>query len=189
MCKQQLTLCVFFCSTLGNRSFQSTTSNSSASSASSVSVGPVAAVTTPNTSATPKKKSKSKAASGPTKPKTKPQAARFFLNPHNENGDDFAKKPGKATKPRKNDKHLPVEIRKKRRQAANARERKRMNGLNDAFERLREHIPDLGNDRKLSKFETLQMAQTYISALRDLLGMQELDLNNLPREILIRGGD
>ena len=53
--------------------------------------------------------------------------------------------------------------------AANARERKRMNGLNDAFERLRQHIPELGNDRKLSKFETLQMAQTYISALRELV--------------------
>ena len=44
-----------------------------------------------------------------------------------------------------------------------------MNGLNDAFERLRHHIPELGNDRKLSKYETLQMAQTYIGALRDLV--------------------
>ncbi len=76
---------------------------------------------------------------------------------------------GPNAKPRKNDKHLPVEVRVKRRRAANARERKRMNGLNDAFDRLREHIPDLGNDRKLSKFETLQMAQTYIGALRELL--------------------
>jgi hypothetical protein len=64
---------------------------------------------------------------------------------------------------------LNPEVKKKRRLAANARERKRMNGLNDAFERLREHIPDLGNDRKLSKFETLQMAQTYIQALREIL--------------------
>jgi len=64
---------------------------------------------------------------------------------------------------------LLPEVKKKRRLAANARERKRMNGLNDAFERLREHIPDLGNDRKLSKFETLQMAQTYIQALREIL--------------------
>ena len=64
---------------------------------------------------------------------------------------------------------LNPETKRKRRLAANARERKRMNGLNDAFERLREHIPDLGNDRKLSKFETLQMAQTYIHALREIL--------------------
>ena len=44
-----------------------------------------------------------------------------------------------------------------------------MNGLNDAFERLREVIPSLGSDHKLSKFETLQMAQTYIGALANLL--------------------
>ncbi|CAB3369761.1 Hypothetical predicted protein [Cloeon dipterum] len=58
---------------------------------------------------------------------------------------------------------------KKRRLAANARERRRMNGLNEAFDRLREVVPSLGNDHKLSKFETLQMAQTYISALCELL--------------------
>nr|CAD7459229.1 unnamed protein product [Timema tahoe] len=60
-------------------------------------------------------------------------------------------------------------VMKKRRLAANARERRRMNGLNDAFDRLREVIPSLGEDHKLSKYETLQMAQTYISALCDLL--------------------
>nr|CAI5852856.1 unnamed protein product [Callosobruchus analis] len=58
---------------------------------------------------------------------------------------------------------------KKRRLAANARERRRMNGLNEAFDRLREVIPSLDAEHKLSKFETLQMAQTYINALRELL--------------------
>ena len=58
---------------------------------------------------------------------------------------------------------------KKRRLAANTRERRRMNGLNDAFERLREVVPSLGSDHKLSKFETLQMAQTYIGSLRQLI--------------------
>uniref|UniRef100_A0A182QTI2 BHLH domain-containing protein n=1 Tax=Anopheles farauti TaxID=69004 RepID=A0A182QTI2_9DIPT len=61
------------------------------------------------------------------------------------------------------------ELVKKRRLAANARERRRMNSLNDAFDRLRDVVPSLGNDRKLSKFETLQMAQTYIAALNELL--------------------
>ncbi|KAI5702818.1 hypothetical protein M8J75_004535 [Diaphorina citri] len=61
------------------------------------------------------------------------------------------------------------EVLKKRRLAANARERRRMNNLNDAFDRLRDVIPSLGNDRKLSKYETLQMAQSYINALGDLL--------------------
>lgn len=60
-------------------------------------------------------------------------------------------------------------VMKKRRLAANARERRRMNGLNEAFDRLRQVIPSLDADQKLSKFETLQMAQTYISALRELL--------------------
>lgn len=61
------------------------------------------------------------------------------------------------------------DIMRKRRLAANARERRRMNSLNDAFDRLRDVVPSLGNDRKLSKFETLQMAQTYIAALHELL--------------------
>jgi len=60
-------------------------------------------------------------------------------------------------------------VMKKRRLAANARERRRMQNLNKAFDRLRTHLPSLGNDRQLSKFETLQMAQTYITALNDLL--------------------
>lgn len=58
---------------------------------------------------------------------------------------------------------------KKRRLAANARERRRMNGLNDAFDKLRDVVPSLDVEHKLSKFETLQMALTYITALCDLL--------------------
>ncbi|GFU26879.1 basic helix-loop-helix transcription factor [Nephila pilipes] len=58
---------------------------------------------------------------------------------------------------------------KKRRLAANARERRRMQSLNLAFDRLRDVVPSIGEDRKLSKYETLQMAQTYITALCELL--------------------
>ncbi|KAK3925345.1 Protein atonal [Frankliniella fusca] len=64
-------------------------------------------------------------------------------------------------------------VQRRRRLAANARERRRMLNLNTAFDRLRMHLPGhlpgLGADRQLSKYETLQMAQTYISALVDLL--------------------
>ncbi|XP_057661225.1 protein atonal-like [Diorhabda carinulata] len=60
-------------------------------------------------------------------------------------------------------------ILKKRRLAANARERRRMQNLNQAFDRLRTFLPQLGQDRQLSKYETLQMAQTYITALYELL--------------------
>ncbi|RXM30990.1 Protein atonal-like 1 [Acipenser ruthenus] len=62
-----------------------------------------------------------------------------------------------------------VPVQKRRREAANARERRRMLGLNLAFDRLRSVIPTLESDKKLSKSETLQMAQIYISALCDLL--------------------
>ncbi|CAL1260745.1 unnamed protein product [Larinioides sclopetarius] len=60
-------------------------------------------------------------------------------------------------------------VMKKRRLAANARERRRMHSLNVAFDRLRDVVPSIGNDRKLSKYETLQMAQSYITALSELL--------------------
>ncbi|XP_042080677.1 protein atonal homolog 1 [Haplochromis burtoni] len=58
---------------------------------------------------------------------------------------------------------------RRRRLAANARERRRMLGLNVAFDRLRSVIPNTDSDRKLSKSETLQMAQIYISTLSELL--------------------
>ncbi|KAK9505890.1 hypothetical protein O3M35_009860 [Rhynocoris fuscipes] len=70
--------------------------------------------------------------------------------------------------PKRNKQVSPV-VMKKRRLAANARERRRMQNLNKAFDRLRTVLPSLGNDRQLSKYETLQMAQTYINALYDLL--------------------
>ncbi|CAG2121758.1 unnamed protein product, partial [Medioppia subpectinata] len=63
----------------------------------------------------------------------------------------------------------PIVVLKKRRLAANARERKRMHSLNTAFDRLREVVPGIGDDSKLSKYETLQMAQQYILALNELL--------------------
>ncbi|XP_029441135.1 twist-related protein-like [Rhinatrema bivittatum] len=60
-----------------------------------------------------------------------------------------------------------------RRLAANARERRRMLGLNLAFDQLRSVVPALRGPRKLSKSETLQMALVYISALGELLQPQE----------------
>lgn len=57
----------------------------------------------------------------------------------------------------------------RRRMAANARERKRMQGLNTAFDRLRKVVPQWGEDKKLSKYETLQMALSYIMALNRIL--------------------
>ena len=77
-----------------------------------------------------------------------------------------------------------------RRGKANARERNRMHGLNDALDRLRAHVPcgsrsshqhphhDHRNhqqqhpqqhQQKLSKIETLRLARNYIAALADIL--------------------
>lgn len=58
---------------------------------------------------------------------------------------------------------------KPRRVAANARERRRMHGLNKAFDELRSVIPSLENEKKLSKYDTLQLAQIYINELSELL--------------------
>ena len=58
---------------------------------------------------------------------------------------------------------------------ANARERRRMNGLNDAFDRLREVVPNVNSEQKMSKIETLLVAQTYIKALAKLMDSIEED--------------
>lgn len=76
---------------------------------------------------------------------------------------------GRGGDPRRRAKYVNSTIVRKRRLAANARERRRMQNLNKAFDRLRAYLPSLGNDRQLSKYETLQMAQSYITALYDLL--------------------
>ena len=60
-------------------------------------------------------------------------------------------------------------VMKHRRNMANARERRRMNGLNDAFDRLREVVPNVNSEQKMSKIETLLVAQTYIKALAKLM--------------------
>ncbi|CAK6950553.1 protein atonal homolog 1a [Scomber scombrus] len=72
---------------------------------------------------------------------------------------------------------------KQRRVAANARERRRMHGLNYAFDELRSVIPAFDNDKKLSKYETLQMAQIYINALADLLQGPVSSSNNSNNDI------
>jgi hypothetical protein len=52
-----------------------------------------------------------------------------------------------------------------------------MNGLNDAFERLREVVPNMTAEQKLSKIETLRMAQAYIKTLASLV-QSDMDPND-----------
>ncbi|XP_036842687.1 neurogenic differentiation factor 6-B [Oncorhynchus mykiss] len=56
-----------------------------------------------------------------------------------------------------------------RRHEANARERSRMHGLNDALESLRKVVPCYSKTQKLSKIETLRLAKNYIWALSETL--------------------
>ncbi|KAM4587035.1 neurogenic differentiation factor 4-like [Odontesthes bonariensis] len=62
-----------------------------------------------------------------------------------------------------------VERFRARRVKANARERSRMHGLNDALENLRTIMPCHSKTQKLSKIETLRLARNYICALSEAL--------------------
>lgn len=55
------------------------------------------------------------------------------------------------------------------REAANLRERKRMQSINEAFEGLRAHIPTLPYEKRLSKVDTLRLAIGYIGFLSELV--------------------
>lgn len=89
-----------------------------------------------------------------------------------KSGSSSSSKTSGTCKKSKIDGTLPKvtpDVMKKRRLAANARERRRMNNLNDAYEKLRDVLPNFSPDRKWSKFETLQLAQTYMNELKEIL--------------------
>ena len=94
----------------------------------------------------------------------------FFTDLNNQ---ESGKKVTKWQRKRAYEMTLPLHIRQKRRQAANARERKRMTSLNQAFEKLREILPNHHRDRPLSKMEALQLAQNYIKELSATLENEE----------------
>ncbi|XP_028668777.1 heart- and neural crest derivatives-expressed protein 1-like [Erpetoichthys calabaricus] len=57
----------------------------------------------------------------------------------------------------------------KRRGAAPKKERRRTESINSAFAELRECIPNVPADTKLSKIKTLRLATSYIAYLMDVL--------------------
>lgn len=64
-----------------------------------------------------------------------------------------------------------------RRIEANARERHRMHGLNNALDSLRKVVPCYSKTQKLSKIETLRLAKNYIWLLSEILSTgKRLDL-------------
>lgn len=85
------------------------------------------------------------------------------------------------------------------RQAANLRERRRMQSINEAFEGLRSHIPTLPYEKRLSKVDTLKLAISYITFLGEMVrkdkngndvnvnGLPRLSHREPPKKILLRG--
>ncbi|CAH8532463.1 unnamed protein product [Schistosoma mattheei] len=61
------------------------------------------------------------------------------------------------------------------RQAANMRERRRMQSINKAFEGLRSHIPTLPYEKRLSKVDTLRLAIGYIHFLQEIIQSHSKD--------------
>ncbi|KFO30849.1 Heart- and neural crest derivatives-expressed protein 2 [Fukomys damarensis] len=60
-----------------------------------------------------------------------------------------------------------------RRGTANRKERRRTQSINSAFAELRECIPNVPADTKLSKIKTLRLATSYIAYLMDLLAKDD----------------
>lgn len=77
------------------------------------------------------------------------------------------------------------------RKAANVRERRRMFHLNEAFDELRKRLPAFTYEKRLSRIETLRLAMTYISFMKEVsigrdpkcvkLKPHGADLSPLPR--------
>ncbi|XP_035259597.1 class A basic helix-loop-helix protein 15 [Anguilla rostrata] len=79
---------------------------------------------------------------------------------------------GAKTASRRRRLHSSTKEHNVRRLESNERERQRMHKLNNAFQALREAIPHVKTDKKLSKIETLTLAKNYIKALTTIiLGM------------------
>ncbi|CAD6997135.1 unnamed protein product [Ceratitis capitata] len=79
---------------------------------------------------------------------------------------------------------LNAKERNLRRLESNERERMRMHSLNDAFQSLREVIPHVEMERRLSKIETLTLAKNYIINLTHIILSKRneepsLDLNGV----------
>lgn len=85
--------------------------------------------------------------------------------------DSSCHRRGKKRGPRP--KKLTKDEKRQKRIDANDRERQRMGKLNSAFDNLRHLLPKHGNDRELSKFETIQIAKNYIRSLHELLAQTD----------------
>ncbi|KAJ0070612.1 hypothetical protein NL108_016902 [Boleophthalmus pectinirostris] len=86
-----------------------------------------------------------------------------------EEGEEGEERPKRRGPKKKKMTKARLQRFKIRRMKANARERNRMHGLNDALESLRKVVPCYSKTQKLSKIETLRLAKNYIWALSEIL--------------------
>ncbi|CAL9689863.1 unnamed protein product [Knipowitschia caucasica] len=86
-----------------------------------------------------------------------------------EDGEEGEERPKRRGPKKKKLTKARMQRFKVRRMKANARERNRMHGLNDALESLRKVVPCYSKTQKLSKIETLRLAKNYIWALSEIL--------------------
>lgn len=89
-------------------------------------------------------------------------------------------------------------LQSQQRQAANLRERRRMQNINEAFEGLRAHIPTLPYEKKLSKVDILKLAISYITFLGEMvrkdkngnsssiIGIQKQTVKIPPKKTILR---
>ena len=98
--------------------------------------------------------------------------------------DDDVCQRGKAThgKCRTKNKNPTVvlKLKRTRRLKANDRERNRMHSLNGALETLRDILPTITDDVKLTKIETLRFAHNYIWALTEFLNPNDMASSSSP---------
>uniref|UniRef100_A0A5S6QTQ6 BHLH domain-containing protein n=1 Tax=Trichuris muris TaxID=70415 RepID=A0A5S6QTQ6_TRIMR len=80
-----------------------------------------------------------------------------------------------------------VEVQLRQRHAANLRERRRMQSINEAFDGLRHRIPTLPYEKRLSKVDTLKLAIGYIRFLQEVL-TQENSPNLSPHSVPTNNG-
>ncbi|XP_023163303.2 protein dimmed [Drosophila hydei] len=88
-------------------------------------------------------------------------------NSNNNNNNSSNSSNANANRRRKG--ALNAKERNLRRLESNERERMRMHSLNDAFQSLREVIPHVEMERRLSKIETLTLAKNYIINLTHII--------------------
>ncbi|VVC38170.1 Hypothetical protein CINCED_3A013002 [Cinara cedri] len=78
---------------------------------------------------------------------------------------------------------VPVVRVVKRRKTANKKERRRTQSINNAFSDLRDCIPNVPSDTKLSKIKTLRLATSYISYLMTVLDSDDPETDGFKADL------